>query len=154
MSDADQRWQDALARARRQDVLAEVGRERSRQEQLKAKGKFTYTCADAEMPDGQRLAVLVEEVGEVARAMNDGKGLREELIQVAAVAVAWVEAIDTPESRFSGHTATLTPHRLPAGTVAAWEAMARDGTLGRWVKQEEESWRKALTARALRERGR
>ena len=22
--------------------------------------------------------------------------------------------------------------------VAAWEAMARDGTLGRWVKQEEE----------------
>jgi NTP pyrophosphatase (non-canonical NTP hydrolase) len=119
MSDADQRWQDALARARRQDVLAEVGRERSRQEQLKAKGKFTYTCADAEMTDGQRLAVLVEEVGEVARAMNDGKGLREELIQVAAVAVAWVEAIDTPESRFSGHTATLTPHRLPAGTVAS-----------------------------------
>ena len=97
MSDADQRWQVALARARRQDVLAEVGRERSRQEQLKAKGKFTYTCADAEMTDGQRLAVLVEEVGEVARAMNDGKGLREELIQVAAVAVAWVEAIDTAE---------------------------------------------------------
>ena len=97
MSDADQRWQDALARARRQDVLAEVGRERSRQEQLKAEGKFTYTCADAEMTDGQRLAVLVEEVGEVARAMNDGKGLREELIQVAAVAVAWVEAIDTAE---------------------------------------------------------
>jgi cell division protein FtsI/penicillin-binding protein 2 len=32
-----------------------------------------------------------------ARAMNDGKGLREELIQVAAVAVAWVEAIDTAE---------------------------------------------------------
>ena len=28
----------------------------------------------------------------------DGKGLREELIQVAAVAVAWVEAIDTPEA--------------------------------------------------------
>ena len=29
--------------------------------------------------------------------MNDGKGLREELIQVAAVAVAWVEAIDTAD---------------------------------------------------------
>lgn len=44
---------------------------------------------------------------------------------------------------------TMTPEE-----VAAWEAMARDGTLGRWVKQEEETWRKALTARALRERGR
>jgi len=44
---------------------------------------------------------------------------------------------------------TMTPEE-----VAAWEAMARDGTLGRWVKQEEEIWRKALTARALRERGR
>ena len=43
----------------------------------------------------------------------------------------------------------MTPEK-----VAAWEAMARDGTLGRWVKQEEEIWRKALTARALRERGR
>lgn len=58
MSDADQRWQDALARARRQDVLAEVGRERSRQEQLKAEGKFTYTCADAEMPLSSRVFVM------------------------------------------------------------------------------------------------
>ena len=146
MSDADQRWQDALARARRQDVLAEVGRERSRQEWLRTAGAIGPVDTD-----GERLAVLVEEVGEVARAMNDGKGLREELIQVAAVAVAWVEAIDTPESRFSGHTATLTPHRLPAGTVAAWEAMARNGTLRRWVKQEEAAWLEALQRRAARE---
>jgi hypothetical protein len=39
-------------------------------------------------------------VGEVARAMNDGKGLREELIQVAAVAVAWVEAMDAVEAQW------------------------------------------------------
>lgn len=44
---------------------------------------------------------------------------------------------------------TMTPEE-----VAAWEAMARDGTLGRWVKQEEETWRKALAARALKERTR
>jgi NTP pyrophosphatase (non-canonical NTP hydrolase) len=42
------------------------------------------------------LVVLVEEVGEVANAMQDGteEELRAELIQVAAVAVAMVEALD------------------------------------------------------------
>jgi NTP pyrophosphatase (non-canonical NTP hydrolase) len=52
------------------------------------------------MPDPVRLRVLVEEVGEVAEAMGrpeDGNGtrdLRTELVQVAAVAVAWIEALD------------------------------------------------------------
>jgi NTP pyrophosphatase (non-canonical NTP hydrolase) len=73
-----------------------VDRERTRQEELKASGRFAYTCADAECTDGQALAILVEKVGEVARAMCEGKGLRDELIQVAAVAVAWVERLDTP----------------------------------------------------------
>jgi NTP pyrophosphatase (non-canonical NTP hydrolase) len=42
------------------------------------------------------LRVLVEEVGEVAKAQQDETDaeLRAELIQVAAVAVAMVEAID------------------------------------------------------------
>lgn len=75
-------------------VLANVDSERIRQEELKASGRFAYTCADAECTDGQALAILVEEVGEVARAMCEGKGLRDELIQVAAVAVAWVERLD------------------------------------------------------------
>ena len=44
---------------------------------------------------------------------------------------------------------TMTPEE-----VAAWEAMARDGTLGMWVKQEEETWQKALQRRALKERAR
>jgi NTP pyrophosphatase (non-canonical NTP hydrolase) len=40
--------------------------------------------------------VLLEEVGEVAHAVleNDIENLREELIQVAAVCVAWVETLD------------------------------------------------------------
>jgi NTP pyrophosphatase (non-canonical NTP hydrolase) len=58
----------------------------------------------------RRLRVLTEEVGEVARVLNDrehdiAKGsnlaearallhLREELIQVAAMAVAWIAALD------------------------------------------------------------
>jgi hypothetical protein len=50
-------------------------------------------------PNPVRLRVLVEEVGEVAEAMGrpeDGNGIRDlrtELVQVAAVAVAWVEAL-------------------------------------------------------------
>lgn len=45
--------------------------------------------------------ILLEEVGEVSKEVNDhtfeGKGInemREELIQVAAVAVAWIECLD------------------------------------------------------------
>lgn len=46
-------------------------------------------------------AILGEEVGEVAQALidhefkgTDHKDVRAELVQVAAVAVAWIEAID------------------------------------------------------------
>lgn len=47
-----------------------------------------------------RLPVLVEEVGEVARALNDlaldsaDGDLRSQLVQVAAMAVAWIAALD------------------------------------------------------------
>ena len=89
-------------------VLREVSDERMRQERLKAEGRFSMTCADA-MSNGARLAVLIEEVGEAARALLElgvdgeesydkhGKDLRQELLQVAAVAVAWVEGLDRSE---------------------------------------------------------
>lgn len=84
------------------EVLEDVRRERFRQEELCRKGKFPATCADHKRPDAEKLPVLMEEVGEAARAMCEAggatdvqsKGLRAELVQVAAVAVAWVEAID------------------------------------------------------------
>ena len=43
---------------------------------------------------GEWLTILVEEVGEVAKALNDGDitQLKTELIQVAAVALAFSEA--------------------------------------------------------------
>lgn len=80
----------------RTNVLDAVADERERQERLKAKGKFAHTCADVELSDDVCCRVLGEEFGEVCRAINDGDlaNLREELIQVAAVAVAWVERID------------------------------------------------------------
>lgn len=47
------------------------------------------------------LGILTEEVGEVAKEVNEihfrcgsFSNLRDELIQVAAVATAWVESID------------------------------------------------------------
>ncbi len=51
-----------------------------------------------QMPDSERLAILVEEVGEVAHALTydgDKERLEIELIQVAAVAATWIEALTT-----------------------------------------------------------
>jgi hypothetical protein len=71
-----------------------VKRERLRQETLYAAGLLRWIASAPECPDELRLAALVEEVGEVARAMHDGTdGLEDELVQVAAVAVAWLQGI-------------------------------------------------------------
>lgn len=99
----------------RPDVYEAIDNERLRQEQLKAAGRFLYTCADDGMKDAERLAVLMEEVGEVARAVlelsrlaNDthGKNLRKELIQVAAVVHAWLSAPGLSEGKLPAPAAT------------------------------------------------
>lgn len=100
----------------RPDLYEAIDDERFRQEQLKAAGRFLYTCADDGMEHVGRLAVLMEEVGEVARAVlelarlaNDahGKNLRKELIQVAAVVHAWLSAPGMDEG-------TPSASRLPS----------------------------------------
>ncbi len=50
-------------------------------------------CSSDAVPVGIKAAVLLEEAGEVARAVLDGDaaGLKAELVQVAAVATAWLE---------------------------------------------------------------
>jgi len=88
--------------ARTLAVLADVRAERLRQEDLVAAGAFRWTCAsrDPEITDSYRLAVMTEELGEVARHVveeTSGPALREELVQLAAVAVAWAESIPEPE---------------------------------------------------------
>lgn len=42
------------------------------------------------------LAIITEELGEVAQAIfsSNGRAIRDELVQVAAVAVAWLEQFD------------------------------------------------------------
>lgn len=89
----------------RNDVIGIIAYERRRQELLKKEGKFAYTCASPEMTNAERLTVLGEELGEVAHEVNEGIGegrrvnldkLKNELIQCAAVAVAWIEAHGVP----------------------------------------------------------
>lgn len=74
-------------------VLLDVMAERARQELLWPDGTCAHMTARGE--DLACLSVLTEEVGEVARALNedDGPALREELVQVAAVAIAWLEGL-------------------------------------------------------------
>lgn len=74
--------------------------ERERQDALKSQDRFKYTCADWELSDSERLAILVEEIGEVAREVlgnqdltTDGTPgrLQTELVQAAAIIVSWLE---------------------------------------------------------------
>jgi hypothetical protein len=79
--------------------------ERKRQDELKAAGRFKYTCADAEVSDLERYVILAEELGEVARCLNararlsthgedaSDAALRKELIQIAAISKAWLERL-------------------------------------------------------------
>ncbi|MBL7619176.1 hypothetical protein I7331_08000 [Frankia sp. AgB1.8] len=70
------------------------------------------------MPDAVRLPVLVEEVGEVAKAMlenADPADLRAELIQVAAIALTWLEALRTSDGaeRLRYNPANSPPYQVP-----------------------------------------
>jgi len=74
-------------------IWTAILKERARQEK-KFPGR---TIAD--VPPLMKLRILVEEVGEVAEAMdtldaNTVRNLKDELIQVAAVAVGWLESVD------------------------------------------------------------
>ena len=73
-------------------VLQLIRLERYRQE-VKHSDESTASVTNT---DAKRLAILVEEVGEVAHAMTydaaDEDELMKELVQVAAVAIAWVES--------------------------------------------------------------
>lgn len=72
-------------------IFEELHLERRRQDDKWGANRPLYTTPF--------LAILMEEVGEAATDTFAGSlnSLRAELIQVAAVAVAWIEAIDKEE---------------------------------------------------------
>lgn len=77
-------------------ALALVAQERDRQRRLIESGRIPWDCSARDVPDEAKVAVLGEEFGEVCRAVLEGHPphvLRQELVQVAAVAVACVEAL-------------------------------------------------------------
>lgn len=100
------------------NVLIDVNGECQRQRILQSEGRFEFTCADVGLSQFEKLAILAEEIGEVAREIltqkplgkagkalandTDGTvaGLRKELVQVAAVAASWVEGIDRGMGRY------------------------------------------------------
>lgn len=75
-----------------------------RDERIRAHRIHGDTSMESSAPDTyRRLAILVEEVGEVAKEFNEAEHesrsvdlylLRKELVQVAAMAGAWADACD------------------------------------------------------------
>lgn len=91
----------------RDSIWLDIVTERYRQARLIGEGKFDRDMADPALAPSEKLTVLSEEFGEVAeiiadslttaaarRAGPDVAHLREELIQLAACCVGWVEQLD------------------------------------------------------------
>ena len=82
----------------REDIYAAIDAERARQTRKWA-APHAWGQGDASSDQVEsivKVAVLAEEVGEVSRAVLDyahPEQLRTELVQVAAVAVAWLESM-------------------------------------------------------------
>jgi NTP pyrophosphatase (non-canonical NTP hydrolase) len=72
------------------EILFAIYQERERQEALHPGQTCAYPIQSV-----TKTTILMEEVGEVARAVleNDNTQLRKELVEVAAVAVAWLESL-------------------------------------------------------------
>lgn len=80
----------------RVDIYRLIDAERVRQAALwgGAHAWGSGDCSSTEVAPTAKVAILSEECGEVARAVLDGgEGLEEELVQVAAVCVAWLESV-------------------------------------------------------------
>jgi hypothetical protein len=81
----------------RTSIIARIDVERNRQ-RGKWSGHHDWGQGDCSSPNVKpmtKIAVLTEEVGEVARAALDRNDadLIDELVQVAAVAIAWLELL-------------------------------------------------------------
>jgi NTP pyrophosphatase (non-canonical NTP hydrolase) len=80
-----------------EEIIHAIVHERARQDKIHPMGKMKKgTLSDSEimhnyMITNDLFAVLIEEVGEIGRALQGEGDLREELIQVASVCVRFLE---------------------------------------------------------------
>lgn len=95
------------------EVFAKIAAERQRQRELFHAGKISFSCQSVLPDPNRKLRVLMEEVGEVAQELDRLEQCRDkraerfvledleaELVQVAAVATAWLESLQS--SRLNG----------------------------------------------------
>lgn len=115
-----QGWQPSRRQAR---VIQDILHERQRQEELReVEKRFTHTAATPGISNADRLAIITEEVGEVARTVlglrrivtSPGPySLREEVLHVASTAFAWLEMMETVgdnRDEITAFPAALAPH--------------------------------------------
>ena len=87
-----------------EEILADVAQERLRQRRLFEDHKLNFRVDSRYVSPSRKLRVLVEEIGEVAEAIDEIEAhpkspirrqhLIKELVQVAAVTVAWLESLE------------------------------------------------------------
>ena len=138
------------------DIAAAIIAERRRQEKLMAEGKFAFGPESNDLTNAQKLAVVVEEVGEVARAVCesiDGSAesranLEEELVQVAAVVVGWLEGLR------ENLVAASTPPPPPPPAPKKWGVFDQSGRRSLWLPGMYESVGEAWQAVTERHQGR
>lgn len=102
---ADKELTERFRKDIQQSVIADIIGERLRQDRLceipeNRKNGWRKFC-ESDSTDRYKLAILLEEVGEVGTAVlkEDEANLCDELIQVAAVAVAWAEALREKDAK-------------------------------------------------------
>lgn len=92
------------------DLVGAIRRERHRQQRLFKEGTHLFTCSSPVACRARKFRVLLEEGGEVAKAVDQlelaesreslalpqyKSEVLAELVQVAAVCVAWLESMET-----------------------------------------------------------
>lgn len=78
-------------------VLEAIELERQRQKALLYQGKIKGTAAEIYLLDTDRYLMLARQTGKLAHAISmeaDLALIRSELVQTAAICVAWCEALD------------------------------------------------------------
>ena len=84
----------------RDSIYLAIDAERDRQSEAWCRPHYWGfgDCSSESVEPTTKLTVLTEELGEVARAVLDNKpdDLVSELVQVAAVAIAWLESLPGP----------------------------------------------------------